>query len=139
MLSSKTSLDCTLKGRACAGAPLARSSCSWSCNWQPSQLVVGKDLYTFDSSRFLREKMPVEVDWDHRIKDRIESPPEIREDTAEEGEPDDSGALECIKRQYQPSNIIRKRRHGFLVRLRTRGGRNVLYRRYQKGRFVPSA
>ena len=80
----------------------------------------------------------MEVDWDRSIKDRIEFPPETREDVSEVLQ-DESGSLECVKRQYQPSNLIRKRRHGFLVRLRTRGGRGVLYRRHQKGRFVSSA
>ncbi|KAG0270163.1 hypothetical protein DFQ27_000082 [Actinomortierella ambigua] len=35
---------------------------------------------------------------------------------------------------YQPSQRVRKRRHGFLARLKSRGGRKVLLRRMEKGR-----
>ncbi|KAF9979159.1 39S ribosomal protein L34, mitochondrial [Actinomortierella ambigua] len=37
-------------------------------------------------------------------------------------------------REYQPSQRVRKRRHGFLARLKSRGGRKVLLRRMEKGR-----
>jgi large subunit ribosomal protein L34 len=41
---------------------------------------------------------------------------------------------EAMKRTYQPSKIRRARTHGFLVRMKTRGGRAVINARRAKGR-----
>ena len=58
----------------------------------------------------------------------------------------DNGGLACqfldhgtpkekiMKRTYQPSKTRRARTHGFLVRMKTRGGRAVINARRAKGR-----
>ena len=40
-----------------------------------------------------------------------------------------------VKRTYQPNWLRRKRKHGFLKRLKTTAGRKVLKKRERKGRW----
>mmetsp|Transcript_1321 Transcript_1321/g.4500 ORF Transcript_1321/g.4500 Transcript_1321/m.4500 type:complete len:168 (+) Transcript_1321:57-560(+) len=104
-------------------------------DWQPSTTMTDKEL--FYNSVFHPQFFP------EPATDELSRPPPKSPALEDDVDREDRGGPPrttrttpklAVKRTFQPSIIRRKRKHGFLARVNSKKGRQILNRRRAKGR-----